>query len=430
MLVVESLIAVAIALTTAFGGLVADDIISADASCTISGVPDLWSHHCSSLPRLLWFLGSAALLISAMAVRHWMINHNGTLYYLRLLPASTPDRLRSAIDMAQARSLDFRSATGWFGVTGDVLDLRADVRRVSDELERAMNDDDESTGYLYAPNLSFPAALAVGYDILLRQRTTLAEVPEVARTTRVPGGDTGIRTVYFDDGYDEWSGREWLVHHDHPDPTIALTTLGEVRGDRHDVRRVWLSLQLGATGPVSEVDAEHPLRETCDVVVVAGPVEVVDGEVELRPWELPTRRWVPGASGRKIDAKSFANLLEELSGAIEHVLDEYPEAEVLLNADLPRTVQFALGYVISERKDKQIVGKRADLHRPQPGDSPAQQAQAHAENAGLSSLSRFWESVTPVLVHRGEARPALVHPAQRADAVFALAAGAPASRED
>src|SRR5699024_6369506 len=168
---------------------------------------------------------------------------------------------------------------------------------------------------------------------------------------------------------------------------------------------------------VSEVDAEHTLRGTCDVVVVAGPTETVDGEIHLREWEMPTRRWVPGTSGRKIDAGSYAKLLEELSGAIEHVLDEYPEANVLLCADLPRTVQFALGYVISERKDRHIVGKRPDLHRPQPGDSPAERAQAHAENAGLSSLSRFWASVTPVLVHHGEARPTLVHPAQRPEVV-------------
>lgn len=420
MLVVETLVAVAIALTTAFGGLVADDVISADGSCTISGVPDLWSHHCTSLPRLAWFLGSAALLISMMALRHWMINRNGTLYYLRLLPASSADHLRGAMDMARARSLDFRTATGWFGTVGDVLDIRGDVGRVSDELERAMNDDDEATGYLFAPNLSFPAALAVGYDVLLRQRTSLAEVPEEPRSTRVPGGDTGMRTVYFDDGYDEWSAREWLVHHDYPNPDITLTTLGPPPVDRHEVRRVWLSLQLGATGPVSEVDAEHPLRDTCDVVVVAGPTETVDGEARLREWEMPTRRWVPGSSGRRIDAEPYARLLEELSGAIEHVLDEYPEANVLLCADLPRTVQFALGYVISERKDDHIVGKRPDLHRPQSGDSPAERAQAHAENAGLSSLSRFWESVTPVLVFHGEARPTLVHPAQRAHVVHAL----------
>ena len=420
MLVVETLIAVAIALTTAFGGLVADDVISADGSCTISALPDIWSHHCTSLPRLAWFLGSAALLIAMMALRHWMINRNGTLYYLRLLPASSADHLRGAMDMARARSLDFRTATGWFGAVGDVLDIRDDVGRVSDELERAMNDDDEATGYLFAPNLSFPAALAVGYDVLLRQRTSLAEVAEETRSTRVPGGDSGMRTVYFDDGYDEWSSREWIVHHDHPEPDITLTTLGTPPADRHEVRRVWLSLQVGATGPVSEVDAEHPLRDTCDVVVVAGPTETVNGEAHLREWELPTKRSLPGLTGRTIDAHSFAGLLDELSGAIEHVLDDYPEATVLLSADLPRTVQFALGYVISERKDSHIVGKRPDLHRPQPGDSPAEQAQAHAENAGLSSLSRFWESVTPVLVYRGEARPTLVHPAQRPEIVTTL----------
>ncbi len=425
MLVVESLIAVAVALTTAFGSLVADDIITADSSCTISGVPDLWSHHCSSLPRIAWFLGSAALLIGAMALRHWMINRNGTLYYLRLLPASSPDHMRGAMDLARAHSLDFRSATGWFGAEGDILDLRTDVARLSDELERAMNDDDEATGYLFAPNLSFPAALSVGYDVLLRQRTTLAEVPDPVPTAGgppagEPSGRAAMRTVYFDNGYGEWSSREWIAHHDHPDPDITLTTLGEVPADRHAVRRVWLSLQLSSTGPVVEVDAQHPLRDTCDVVVVASPVETVDGEVRMRPWDLPDIRSFPGSSSRKIDPESFARLLDELSGAIEHVLDEYPDANVLLAGDLPRSVEFALGFVISERKDSLITGKRTD-RRLQPGDSPAEQIQAQAENAGLSSLSRFWTSVTPVLTHRDEARPTLVHPAQREDVVRALA---------
>lgn len=421
MFVVESLIAIAIALTTAFGGLVADDIISADGSCVISGVPDLWSHHCTSQPRLAWFVGSAAFLVGAMAVRHWMINRNGTLYYVRLLPAASPDHLRGAMDMAMARSLDFRAATGWFGTVGDVLDLRDDVGRVSDELERAMNDDDEATGYLFAPNLSFPAALSVGYDVLLRQRTSLAEVPETPRSTRVPGGDTGMRTVFFDDGYDKWSSRDWVTHHELPEPDIALTTVVGPRGDRVDVKRVWLSLQLDSTAPAADIDAGFPLRDTCDVVIVAGPVRVVEGVTRMQPWEMPVRRWVPGSSGRRIDPAAFATLVVELSGAIEHVLDEYPEADVLLSGDLPRTVQFALGFVISERKDDRIAGKRPDLHRPQPGDSLAEQAQARAESEGLSSLSRFWESVTPVLVHHGEARPTLVHPAQRADIVNALA---------
>ena len=53
--------------------------------------------------------------------------------------------------------------------------------------------------------------------------------------------------------------------------------------------------------------------------------------------------------------------------------------------------------------------------------SRAERAQAEAENDGLSSLSRFWTSVTPVLLHLGEAKPALVHAAQRADEVRALA---------
>lgn len=417
MLVVETLIAVAIAVTTAFGGLVADDVFSVDDSCTVTARPDLWAHHCTSQARLAWFLGSAALLVGAMWARHWLINRNGTLYYLRLLPATSPDRMRGAIDLARARSLDFRTATGWFGIDGDFLDIRTDVNLVTDELERAMNDDDEGTGYLFAPNLVFPAALAVGYDALLRQRTHLCELPEQARSGRRFGGDTGIRTVFFDDGYTRWSDRDWVPHHAHPDPEITLTTLGDPTSDPTAVRRVWLSLQLGPQGPVTEVDAAYPLRRACDVVVVAGPTETVNGEPRLRAWQLPTLRRLPGGDSRRIDPTAFARILEELSGAVEHVLDEYPGAQVLLAADVPHTVAFALGYVISERKDAYIHGTLPAHPGSRLDSSPAGCTPAQAETDGLSSLNRFWESVTPVLIQPGEAIPALVHAAQIPDSV-------------
>lgn len=425
----ETLIAITVALTTAFGGLIAEDLITRDAACTVSTVPDLWSDDCTSPSRLGWFLGTLAVLVLAMALRAWLIAHNGTLYYLRLLPAESADRTRAAVDVANARSLDFRSATGWFGTSDDVVDLRREVDHVSDELERAMNDDDDATGYVLAPNLAFPAALAVGYDVLLRQRTHLAELPTEARRRRLPGGDTGVRTVYFDDGDDTWAERRWRSRRAQSDSLLALHTLGEPAADRGAVRRVWLSLQLEGGGTVAEVDADHPLRESCDVVVVAGPNGAGgdhDGAdaaaVELRPWELPAGRWLPGASGRRVDAREFARLVEELSGAVEQVLDDYPEAEVLLSGRMPRTVAFALGYVISQRKDDRIEGKRAALHPTRSGDTRAERAQAVAENEGLSSLSRFWTSVTPVLVHLGEAKPALVHAAQRPETVRGLTA--------
>ena len=144
MFILETLIAITVALTTAFGGLVAEDLIARDAACTVSAVPDLWSPECTSPSRLGWFVGTLVVLIVAMAVRAWLIAHNGTLYYLRLLPAESADRMRAAVDVANARSLDFRSATGWFGTDHAVVDLRREVDHVSDELERAMNDDDDA----------------------------------------------------------------------------------------------------------------------------------------------------------------------------------------------------------------------------------------------------------------------------------------------
>lgn len=422
MFILETLIAITIALATAFGGLVAEDLITRDASCTISAVPDLWSEACTSPSRLGWFVGTLLVLIAAMAARAWLIAHNGTLYYLRLLPAESADRMRAAVDVANARSLDFRSATGWFGTDYDVVDLRREVDHVSDELERAMNDDDDATGYVLAPNLAFPAALAVGYDTLLRERTHLAELPDEARKRRLPGGDTGVRTVYFDDGDDMWAERSWRSRRSRPDSELAMVTLGAQPADRTTVGRVWLSLQLDGGGPIDRVDAGHPLRDAADVVVVVGPT-TGDDDKTLTPWPLPAGRWYPGASGRQIDRRAFARLVEELSGAVEQVLDDYPEAHVLLSGQMPRSVAFALGYVISQRKDDRIEGKRAAHHPTRSDDSRAERAQARAENEGLSSLSRFWSSVTPVLEHLGEAKPTLVHAAQRPEAVRGLVVG-------
>ena len=442
----ETLIAITVALTTAFGGLVAEDLIARDASCTISTVSDLWSDTCTSPSRLGWFLGTLLVLVAAMAVRAWLMAHNGTLYYLRLLPAESADRMRAAVDVANARSLGFRSATGWFGTADAVVDLRRQVDHISDELERAMNDDDDATGFVLAPNLAFPAALAVGYDVLLRERTHLAELPVEARRRRLPGGDTGVRTVYFDDGDDMWAERRWRSRRSQPRGELAMVTFPAgsavaAPADRISVRRVWLSLQLEGGGPVSEVDAGHPLREAADLVVVVAPTHGAgratagsaptddsgsDTTATLRPWTLPAGRWYPGASGRQIDRRTFARLVEELSGAVEQVLDDYPEAHVLLSGRMPRSVAFALGYVISQRKDDRIEGKRAALHPTRADDTRAERAQARAENEGLSSLSRFWTSVTPVLEHLGEAKPTIVHAAQRDAAVHGLVADAPA----
>ena len=159
-----------------------------------------------------------------------------------------------------------------------MVDLRREVDHISDELERAMNDDDDATGFVLAPNLAFPAALAVGYDVLLRERTHLAELPVEARRRRLPGGDTGVRTVYFDDGDDMWAERRWRSRRSQPRGELAMVTFPAgsavaAPADRISVRRVWLSLQLEGGGPVSEVDAGHPLREAADLVVVVGPTE-------------------------------------------------------------------------------------------------------------------------------------------------------------
>ena len=115
-----------------------------------------------SAPALV--LTAVAMLVLLLFV--WVRSGRGTLYYVRLLDESMSDIHHRAAREAANLALDYRSHTRWIAIPPiGVVDLRCDVNALCHELETSFGTDDSTTAYELAPNVLFPASLAVGYGI-------------------------------------------------------------------------------------------------------------------------------------------------------------------------------------------------------------------------------------------------------------------------
>lgn len=126
-------------------------------------------------------LGGLILLALAVALRDRLTESTGTLYYIRLLGESMFDWHEKTLSRLSRGHLSTRRVTRTLSLPSsfdatDVLDIAADVEEVTRALQETMNDDDSSTAFHLAPNLLWPAALALGYDTHLRPGTVFRDV--------------------------------------------------------------------------------------------------------------------------------------------------------------------------------------------------------------------------------------------------------------
>ncbi|MGH3926684.1 MAG: hypothetical protein ACRDTT_28120, partial [Pseudonocardiaceae bacterium] len=110
------------------------------------------------------------LLVGAVAGRRWVYQRTGTLYSLSFLDETMNDYHKEAQDAAERSHMGVRLIGRRVDVLGrerdgvvDVVQPRQDLSRA---LESAMNQDRDDTGYAVAPNLLWPAALAVGASLI------------------------------------------------------------------------------------------------------------------------------------------------------------------------------------------------------------------------------------------------------------------------
>lgn len=180
------------AAAAAFGGLVAEDLF-----------PDE-GHWFDDNFRTARIIGLVVSLLLAL-IATWLLTHyrrnRGTLYYLRFQNETNPDYHEEVVDKARSEYLDFRSVSAWCdpGIEQEkdsgssryhVVDVRKQLNEMSAEFQRTTNDDAGDSGFDIAPNLLFPAALALGYEWMPPGEATLREFNKISAKKQKHGDET------------------------------------------------------------------------------------------------------------------------------------------------------------------------------------------------------------------------------------------------
>lgn len=117
--------------------------------------------------HVLTLLIAAVLLILSVLWRWRLRVQHGTLYYVRFLSGWMSDWHLETEREHRRHFLDERVVSRQISSVPDegVWDVAAQVDELARDLQATMNEDDISTGFLLAPNLLWPAAVALGYQL-------------------------------------------------------------------------------------------------------------------------------------------------------------------------------------------------------------------------------------------------------------------------
>lgn len=185
-------VAVLVPATAAILGLVLEDAIPKP------GDPQLFA-----VARIALLLSVTAALIAAVYRRRQVYGASGTLFSVSFLDETMRDFHEQALDDAErdhmalrviGRRLDLQHREN-----NGLIDVVAPRRELSRAVEDALNQDRDDTGYAMAPNVLWPAALAVGASLTRAQHIKLIEFGPT-RASFVPrrrpsGAETEALTV-------------------------------------------------------------------------------------------------------------------------------------------------------------------------------------------------------------------------------------------
>ncbi|MFI6163950.1 hypothetical protein ACIA59_28865 [Micromonospora haikouensis] len=163
-------IAALTALTTAALGLIVEDLLPLKPPRQVS-------------PERATLLAAAlVLLFAAVLWRSLIHRRTGTLFYVRLLADDMPDLHDAAIQIAARRRMSLKSVTRWTDLPTHthqgVIDLSATCADIAAALETVINADRDDTAYTIAPNILWPAALAIGAELPIVDDLQLLELPD------------------------------------------------------------------------------------------------------------------------------------------------------------------------------------------------------------------------------------------------------------
>ncbi|GGL05084.1 hypothetical protein [Mangrovihabitans endophyticus] len=315
------LAAAALAGTTATGGLIIEDWLPV-APGTPAG---------STAGRWILLVACLLLLLLALVFRGWLHQHTGTLFYLRMLDDAMPDLHDAAVKQARQRRISLRTVTRWVdyeaATTNGIIDLSRPCAELAATTEAVLNGDRDDTGYTVAPNLAWPAALAVGAELPDIEGLRLLELPG-------RGGD-----VLFDPATAKAGP--------HPLARTAGTMPGRTRGRRR------LGLLLTFTQPMDPAKAFAGCMVS-DYLHVHWPA-AADG--------IPYRPTLTGAQ--------MAALSVELADALTDIFRSEAAAGgmrrgVVVAATIPKTVALALGHRLAAADRLRFFTGTYLLHFDQP----------------------------------------------------------------
>lgn len=340
----------AAAAAAAFGGLVAEDVFS--------GGNDVSVTHLLTL-RTVMLIVSLALAGWATWILTIQKNNRGTLYYLRFQSETNPDFHEDVVEKARAEYLDFRSISAWCDPASNqdsdhrVVDVRRQVGGMSAELQRAANDDTGESGFDVAPNLIFPAALALGYDWTPPGRTTLRELNPPRQGHReveqfqwlLPRGDVS--------GKGEISNKtkifgRWIQHFDaESSASFRIAELDPPEELPTSLRSVWLEFRLtdhDYSGPTAGFTSD--LKDKSDfkrIVGVEGPCSKGPNKHEAKRLKITSERLL-------YSGISVLEIAEAVAYWIARTLHDFPESTVFVAGAMPKSVSFAAGHLMTQTR--------------------------------------------------------------------------------
>lgn len=358
--------------------------------------------------QLVW-QGTLTVLGLVMLLSGWRaLRSRGTLYFVRVLDSGMVDWHEHTRREMEKTSLDIRVASAWVPRRRR-FDQRPEVATVVAELERASNDDSEDSLSEFAPNVRFPASLAVGFGWVPRQNSTLVELSDSAPKEDPKNGPTSLDRIELSE-----SPRIAL------DPLIALTENYKRDGAMRVIPDLThpVGYDLGDRGGLevstSTVEGEHGPQEPEAAVLVikatgwsratatagtpmgrqardgvsrvggggarvSGAEELAEGPRREYGWLGSGLDWLDGSScvvreltavqtghaQRSVDGstpqlrwedKELLLLAQATAHAILSMRAEFPTLPVVLSARLPKTSAMAAGWLLSQTNAVAVNG--------------------------------------------------------------------------
>jgi len=306
-------VAVLVPASAAIFGLVLEDAFPVGANAqTFSGAR--WA-------IMIILLG---LLVGTVAYRRWVYYGTGTLYSLSFLDETMIDYHELAQADAARRHMAVQLLGRRVDIAGlerhcvvDVVQPRHDLSRA---LESAMNQDRDDTGYAVAPNLLWPAALAIGASLTRTDEMRFLDYDKQVTT------EFRLRD----------KAAERVAARTDPDHIVAQPT-----GDR---RGVLLSFTPAA--------AKFDIDRRC---------------AEFGISELALLGARPHAQGHRLSGPELGRLGDDLAGHLADIKRTAGDREVVVVAFLPKTVALLTGWYLSRQQVRFFAGTHL-MHYVQPED--------------------------------------------------------------